>query len=500
MLNRILLKINPNWGLDQDEKFWIKSLPAIKVFDTSKESLCIQSPQNYYILSLWFAATTTARANNINLVALDPTIFSLKHKRDILFPIRLVYGLLNNFFREKKWRHLYRALGVSNQIRVNQAPLIRKFYMSKDAWRIWRSLKSKEELLNLQLRGYYCGDLIYDTYLRYRIRPTVDISSISLLYFIYVAHCAIETCERLLKGNKIQNYFTSYTTYIQHGIPVRVFLKHKVNVFSAGNLQQRLKKLTEDDYYQTSTHKDYSKTFTSLSEKSDRIAVGKSLLQNKFKGIIDQSTAYMKSSAFNLSGEQPKELLNFDGVIFLHDFYDSPHIYANMLFPDFFEWVEFTFKIILKYQLNIGVKPHPNQTTESSRDIEYLKHKYPSLQWINPKTSNVHILNSGIKFGISVYGTVLHELAYHGIIPICAGDNPHAAFNFVFFPKSRDEYERMILNPGKLILPSDCQDQVATFYYMHNVYPKGQINFNDSRLNGYSIVDDSSQLLRKILS
>ena len=418
----------------------------------------------------------------------------------MLFPIRLVYGFLNNFFREKKWRHLYRALGVSYQIQVNATPFTKKIDMLRDAWRIWRSLNSKEELLNLQLKGYYCGDLIYDTYLRYRIRPTVNVSSISLLYFVYVANCTIETCERLLKWNGIQDYFTSYTTYIQHGIPVRVFLKHKVNVYAAGNLQQRLKRLTEDDYYQTSTHKDYSKTFNTLSEKSDRIAIGKSLLQNKFKGIIDQSTAYMKSSAFDPSEVQPKEELNFDGVVFLHDFYDSPHIYANMLFSDFYEWAEFTFKIILKYQLNIGVKPHPNQTTESSRDIEYLKQKYPSIRWINPKISNVHILNSRIKFGISIYGTVLHELAYHGIIPICAGDNPHAAFNFVFSPKSREEYERLILNHSKLVLPSDCQDQVATFYYMHNVYPKGQINFDDSRLTGYSIITNSSELLRKVLS
>jgi hypothetical protein len=500
VLNKILLKINPGWGFDQNEIRWTKSLPATKKFDPAQACVCVQSPQNHYVLALWFAATSTARANNINLIALDPTIFSLKQRRDILFPFRLGYSLMNDFFRKKKWHRLYRTLGVSSQIRVNEIPFARKFGMMKNAWRIWRSLKSKEDLLNLHIKGYYCGDLIYDTYLRYRVQATVNVSSVSVLYFIYETNCTIEACERLVERNKIQDYFTSYTTYIQHGIPVRVFLKHNVNVYAAGNLQQRLKKLTLDDYYQTATHKNYLKTFNTLSEKSERIAIGKSMLQNKFKGAIDQSTSYMKSSAFNPSGGQPKEALKFDGVIFLHDFYDSPHIYSSLLFPDFYEWVEFTFKIVLKHKLNVGVKPHPNQTKESSRDIEYLKRKYPSIQWMNPNVSNAHILNSEIKFGVSVYGTVLHELAYHGVIPICAGDNPHAAFNFVFFPKSQEEYENMILNYQKLTLPPDYQDQVATFYYMHNAFPKDQVNFDDSRLIGHSIIDDSSEVLREVLS
>jgi hypothetical protein len=500
VFNRILLKINPNWGFDQNEKFWIKSLGKTEKIQPSKGSLFIQSPQDYYILSLWFEATATARANKVPLVTLNPTIFSLKLKRDLLFPIRVVYTLINNFLRKRKWDQLYLALGVSKQLQVNENPVLKKLGLFKDAWKVWRKINNKEELLNLHLKGYYCGDLIYDTYLRYRIRPTVNISSISLLYFIYVAHCTIKNCEQLVKTYKIHTYFTSYTTYIQHGIPVRVFLKYDVDVYSAGNLQQRLKKLTQTDYYQTSTHKDYSKIFDTLSEKSDRIVIGNSLLQNKFKGVIDQSTAYMKSSAFSNSAEQANETLNFDGVIFLHDFYDSPHIYANMLFPDFYEWVEFTFKVILKHKLNIGVKPHPNQTAESGRDIEYLKQKYPSVYWINPATSNVHILNSGIKFGISIYGTVLHELAYHNIIPICAGDNPHTSFDFVFSPKSKEEYENMIINHRKLALPPDCQDQVAAFYYMHNVYPKGQINFDDSKLYGHNIITGSSDLLSKILS
>ncbi len=498
MFNRILLKINPNWGFDQNEKIWLKNLRKTEEIRPGKEFLFVQSPQDYYILSLWFEAK--AKTNNVELVALDPTIFFLKLKKDLLFPVRLVYNLVNNFLRKRKWSQLYLTLSVSKQLQVNETPILKKIGLFKDAWKVWQKINSKEELLNLHLKGYYCGDLIYDTYLRYRIRPTVNISSISLLYFIYVALCVIKNCEQLVKKYKIQTYLTSYTTYIQHGVPVRVFLKHNVDVYSAGNLQQRLKKLTPSDYYQTSTHKDYSKTFNTLSEKSDRLAIGHSLLQNKFKGVIDQSTAYMKSSAFTHSAEEPKDVLNFDGVLFLHDFYDSPHIYESMLFPDFYEWVEFTFKIILKHKLNIGVKPHPNQTTESCRDIEYLQQKYPSMRWLNPATSNVHILNSGIKFGISVYGTVLHELAYHNIIPICAGDNPHTSFDFILFPKSKDEYQNMIVNHRNLALPPDYKDQVAAFYYMHNVYSKGQINFDDSKLIGQSILTGSSELLIKMLS
>lgn len=489
------------WSFDENEKKLIQYPPrSTSSYPRTGKTLLIQTPSDYYFLSLFgHAIAELKKKNNDNVVGLWPTILVVKQRRDLLFPIRLAYSWINSFLLKRKWAKLYQVIGVETLETVADVPFVKRIKFFSEAFRIWMNLKSKEELLALHLNGIYCGDLIGDTYLRYRIRPSISIRSLSTLYYIYLTLCAIESSERLASKKNISLYLTSYATYIQHGIPVRVFLKKGITVYSSGNLQQRFKKLSIDDHFHTAAHKNYFQTFKTLDDQPGKIALGHQMLENKFKGVIDRSTSYMKSSAFDEVTGHDDEKLNFDGVLFLHDFYDSPHVYSSMLFADFYEWADHTFRLIEKNKLNIGIKPHPNQTEESKRDIKKLKRAFPSLQWIEPSTSNLKIFGSGIKFGISIYGTVLHELAYHGINPICAGDNPHASFDFIHRPETIVEYDRLILNANDLRLPLDYKDKVASFFYMHNVYSKEDYPVDETLFRGQSVYNANSELFKKVL-
>ncbi|MEQ9415456.1 MAG: hypothetical protein RIF39_16590, partial [Cyclobacteriaceae bacterium] len=150
--------------------------------------------------------------------------------------------------------------------------------------------------------------------------------------------------------------------------------------------------------------------------------------------------------------------------------------------------------LIEKNKLKVIVKPHPNQVADSSIVIERLKTKFPTLQWINPHVSNTSLLTSEVKFGISIYGTVLHELAYHGITAICAGDNPHSSFNFVQYPKTIAEYDWMILNHAELKIPDDFREQVAAFYYMPNCIKRDDFDLTTDLLNGFNVFNADSEL------
>ena len=35
-------------------------------------------------------------------------------------------------------------------------------------------------------------------------------------------------------------------------------------------------------------------------------------------------------------------------LIAMHNFYDSPHVFGKMLFPDFFEWLSYLVKLSIK--------------------------------------------------------------------------------------------------------------------------------------------------------
>src|SRR5258706_1064677 len=439
-------KLTSVWGYDENEKTFIISSTSKKPDqkNSDRQTVVLQAAENYYFLALFSGVKEAfSKEDDYRFVAMWPTIFSVKQKFDWLHPLRILYSIFNAFFREEKWIKLYQSI-ADPILFIDKGSPLNKIKNGWRAIRIWLSLSSKDDLIRLSIDEIYCGDLIYDTYLRYRVRPTVRLGSISLLHYIYKCIGVIASVQEIVTENNINYYFSSYSTYIQHGIPVRIFLNHGIEVYASGNFQQRFKKLTKEDWHHTSAHKNYFSQFKMLEGQSEKIAKGVHLLENKFKGAIDSATAYMQRSAFH-SSSNTKEPLDYDGVVFMHDFYDSPHIYSSMLFPDFYEWAIFTLDLISKNNLRVGVKPHPNQVANSKKDIASLKRQFPSIRWIDPQTSNIQIFNSGIQFGISVYGTVLHELAYQGINQICAGDNPHVSFEVVHSPKPLPEYESMIL-------------------------------------------------------
>jgi hypothetical protein len=52
--------------------------------------------------------------------------------------------------------------------------------------------------------------------------------------------------------------------------------------------------------------------------------------------------SYMRSTAYGKPADEVPMASKTPVVIFLHDFYDSPHIYHDLVFNDFWEWVCFT--------------------------------------------------------------------------------------------------------------------------------------------------------------
>ena len=101
-------------------------------------------------------------------------------------------------------------------------------------------MKNKYELINHSFNEILCGDLIYDSYLRFRIKPTVNIRDKTLIFYIYDCYKQIEYFTNLAKEKEIANFYTIYTTYISNGIPTRVFIKHNIKVFSVFKISNDL--------------------------------------------------------------------------------------------------------------------------------------------------------------------------------------------------------------------------------------------------------------------
>ena len=147
-----------------------------------------------------------------------------------------------------------------------------------------------------------------------------------------------------------------------------------------------------------------------------------------------------------------------------------------MLFPDFYEWFKYTVDILIMHKIKFFIKPHPNEIDDSKKVTECLKKRYSNLKFISPKITNKQLVDAGIVAGISVYGTVAHELTYLGIPVVLCGENPHSGFSFIFEAKTRNQYNKYLQNIHTLKLPIDYKNQVELFYYMYNLNHSEDMN------------------------
>lgn len=333
----------------------------------------------------------------------------------------------------------------------------------------WVRIKKKENVLDLVIKGIYVGDLINDSYLRFKPAPTVDHRSIYVLLIIWQARRDIRRGEAYFRKKRPKVYLTSYSAYIQHGIPVRIALKFGVNVYSFGNYQEFTKKLSLDDWFHTKNPDNYRAKFANQADQGGKLISAELALRKRLSGCIDTATSYMQESAYTDS-EVPVPEVEGSVAVFMHDFYDSPNVYPGMVFTDFWEWVCFTIETLQSEGIRFFLKPHPNQVTLSEGVVNELQKKYPGVNVISDKITNSKLVDGGIICAVTVYGTVAHEMAYLGVPSIACAKHPHIDFDFCKTTTNREDYAEALRRSSTVNIQSNLlRKQSLIFYYCHNL-------------------------------
>ena len=382
----------------------------------------------------------------------------------------LKYRFLNGVI-SMKWVSLYKVFcsRVAFRSSGNFCFLLRPKALCQ-SFSIWRNLRKKSELIELSMDGIIVGDLINDTYLRFKPSPTVNLKDLYLLYIIYQAKVDVIKAVRYFSKVAPKLLLASYSTYIQHGIPVRAALLCGVQVYTAGNYLQFLKKLSREDSSHVKTGYQYGSIFSLLQSPNEKLCLAEGAIKARLSGEIDVGNSYMRRSSYALATHNVPDVKGAV-VIFLHDFFDSPHVYRSILFPDFYEWITFTLKILSEEGILFFVKPHPNQGDLSKSVLERLALNFPSMKILPSDITNVQLVDGEIIAAITVYGSVAHEMAYLGVPTIACGDNPHVAFNFCATPAYLCEYRELLKNVKAIPVDKEAmKNESLKFYYMHNQF------------------------------
>jgi hypothetical protein len=369
------------------------------------------------------------------------------------------------------WERAY--AGVMEGVACRSATWAHPWQDLRD-WRradiLWRQWRAQPDDFRLVAQGVEVGDLVIDSYLRFCPAPRFDVRDRFVRRLIWQALRDVRQMQAYFADHCPALYLTPYTTYLEHGIAVRAALQAGVPVWSFGNLARFGKRLSLQDWFHTPAAAGYRRDFEALDRKAERLEQAESQLSLRLSGGVDAATSYMRQSAYGNTQALDPALYRGAVVVFLHDFYDSPHIYPDLVFPDFWQWACCTIEALEDASTMYYLKPHPNQIALSRVVLDELAQRYPRLRWLPSDVSNVQLARAGIACGVTVYGTVAHELAYLGIPTIGCARHPHHAFDFCRTARSRREYLALLQTPGTLPVPKDqMRRQALVFYYMHNL-------------------------------
>ena len=453
--------------LSKEELNFLNST-SLKSNPNSNELILIQCPRTDYFLEAF--KEIIKKNSQYQFIGVFPNVLNISIFERLLI-IPFISKIVFHWALKNKWKKIYKKLGISIFYDTNSLKITHRILNFFKSCYIYVGLKSKKDVISLKIKDIKCGDLIYDSFLRFHKVPTLELKNLNLIFYINDALNHITYYETLAEKNHIIKYYSSYSTYIAHGIACRVLLKKNINVYTLRNMvgdKLNIKKLTIHDSSHVKPHWEYKQVFSKQSNRKKLIEDGYQGLANRMTG--KSNLKYMKTNQYHKNYDSLELNEQIDGVAFIGDFFDSQHVYRSMIFYDQYEWLIFTIELSLKHNLRIGFKPHPNQRLGSKILIEKIKKKYPNVIWIDEKISNVKIFQSGIKFGISVYGTVLSELAFFDIKPVCCGDNPASGYEFIFQANSLESYKKMILNHHKLEFNNQKRSQLGEYYYMNYLH------------------------------
>lgn len=385
---------------------------------------------------------------------------------------------------------VYSSFGISNFIAIR--PTSKQRARAGDlVAELLPQLQSKTDLEAIHINGVWVGDLIYDTYLRRFNRPTVDIQSVEFREFFQESIELFVWWEDFFGSHDVRGVSVSHCVY-NLAMPLRIAVERGIPAFQAG--LTHVYRLNKDNYFAYNDFHYFPERFSELSGsvQAEGLAEAKRRIERRFAGEVGVDMSYSSKSAYGaprhdeLLKPSPRKKI----LIATHCFFDSPHSYGKNVFPDFYEWIQFLGEISNQTDYDWYIKTHPDYLPGTKEIIDDFIARFPRFVLLPSNASHLQIINEGIDFALTVYGTIGFEYAALGIPVINnSPNNPHIAYDFNIHTKNVTEYREALMSMDSLDFQIDKQ-QVYQYYFMRNVFNTNDLFFDDfdkvvDKIGGY---------------
>lgn len=346
-------------------------------------------------------------------------------------------------------------------------------------------LDTPDSLLKTRVAGIPVGDIIYDSYLRQSgygtVRSVEDAKQ-------YVLHCLafVNYFNNIFGRYNIACTVQGHVVYTTFGAMARVALKKGIRVYSkkpaSSMTTLRAYDRMEDAFY---SEMDYDlEWFTRLyAQYGEALAEeGSRILDQRFKGRMPQGdgSPYQSECAMVYGGgQQPatSDLVrdlgmnpdNKTALIMAHLFSDSPHIWDNMLYRDYYQAMVETLRIAADIPgVNWLVKEHPvlKQYNPRETSADALREAFPD----GNVPSHIHLLPDGINPSalfpladaiVTVQGTATLEYAYLGVPSILSANGCNSRAGVGRVARDKDHYRELLQSIPAMPRVDDAERKLA---------------------------------------
>jgi hypothetical protein len=402
-------------------------------------------------------------------------------------------------FNLKTWR-LYRLFGVKEFIRPYKKNADKQ--TNDIINNILNNLKSKEDIHKIKYKEVLLGDLIYDGYLKLYNNFTIDLSDTRFRKYVKDFILLAKFWDNYFLNNDIK-FIIGCHPYYAYGLILRISLLHN-KIIAYFIMSGKIYHINKIKFFGGLHYLDYKFLFSKIPEEQKELAFteAEKSLKARFSGklgsiikdIFPTRSAYHNNYIANERVLKKNKKIKI--LVCTHQLGDCVYAYGPNLFPDFYEWLVFLDKISRYTDYDWYIKDHPpydklkviksfNRTYELTKNLFKNNLKFT---YLNPNTSHHQIINEGIDFVLTIYGSVAFEYAYLGIPVLTATKNcTTAPYNFNIHSVSIQDYENKIKNLSKLNFKIN-KKEILEYFFMHQIY-----NDSDCLFYKYtSFLDDNN--------
>ena len=377
---------------------------------------------------------------------------------------------------------IYKKLGfkfISYFTNYKQEKLVIEIYSRIDFKKI-----SKKQFLKFKYKNTKIGDLIYDDYLRFHKKPTIDFEDQKFKDTVKNGIRIAVFWDDYFKKNNVDYICYSHAVYLI-GIPARISLNFKTsNLNVCGNFTHRISKKY---LYQGDEFKFLKKTLLKYCKlkkirPKNLFKETENEIRQKMEGKItklDDLPFYFKkiynhkfSKEFELKTKIIINKNKFNVLIATHDFFEGPNSEGEFIFADYYEWLKYLFDYASKDNTyNWYIKPHPDFDSIQLKILKNLIPNKKNIILLPIKTPNNFLIKNGINFVLTNHGTISPEFAFNNIPTLlCSNSNFFNNLNFAIKSNSLKEYQHKLDRLDKINIKINKPDVLMYFYYQRHFF------------------------------